>query len=49
VQIVVVLTLTPEGVHHIEGFTLRYHVGSARYEQRFDEAASVCSFGFNAC
>jgi hypothetical protein len=49
VQIVVGLTLTHEGVHHTQGFTLRYHVGSARYEQRFDEAVSVCSFGFNAC
>jgi len=49
VQIVVGLTLTHEGVHHIEGFTLRYHVGSARFEQRFDEGVSVCSFGFNAC
>jgi len=49
VQIVVGLTLTHEGVHHIDGFTLRYHVGSARFEQRFDEGVSVCSFSFNAC
>lgn len=49
VQIVVGLMLTHEGVHHIEGFTLHYHVESARFEQPFDEGASVCSFGFNAC
>ena len=49
VQVVVGLELTHEGVHHVEGFTLRYHVGSTAFEQDFHEAASVCSFGFNAC
>jgi hypothetical protein len=49
VQVVVGLELTHDGVHHIEGFTLRYHVGSKRFEQSFDQGASVCSFGFSAC
>lgn len=49
VQIVAGFRLEHEGVHHIQGFTLRYHVGSTSYEQPFDEAASICSFGFSAC
>jgi hypothetical protein len=49
VQVIIGVRLDHEGVHHEEGFSLRYHVGSKHYEQVFHEGISVCSFGFNAC
>lgn len=49
VQVVVGLQLTSSGDHHIDGFTLHYHVGSTHYTAVFHQGVTFCATGSMGC